>query len=309
MRICQGSATAIRLSIQLKSYTKMSLTGSFRVANPFTLEKENPLTFQIRPLSDALGAEVVGLDVSRPLDEATFATLQQAYLDHLVLVFRNQQLTPQQHINFSKCFGPLDAHPSQGDAHESGFPEILVISTKQENGKDIGVRNAGPMWHSDLAYRDRPALGSMLYAVELPDSGGDTGFANMVKAYAALPKRLKMEIEGKYALFCSTRNPSLSALHPIARTHPETGRKSIFVNPQLTKGIDGMDPTESAEILDELYEHCKNPDFIYWHKWRTGDLTFWDNRCVLHIADHTRLNDPTYIRHMHRTTIAGDVPF
>jgi taurine dioxygenase len=267
------------------------------------------MSFQIRPLSDALGAEILGLDVSRPLDEATFATLHQAHLDHMVLVFRDQRLTPQQQIDFSKYFGPLDAHPSQGNAHAPAFPDILVISTKQVNGKDIGVRNAGPMWHSDLAYRERPALGSMLYAVELPDSGGDTGYANMVKAYDALPKHLKQAIAGKRALFCSTRNPSLKALHPIARIHPETGRKSIFVNPQLTDSIDGMAPTESADLLAELYEHCKHPEFIYWHKWRPGDLTFWDNRCVLHIADHTRLNDPTYIRHMHRTTIAGDVPF
>lgn len=267
------------------------------------------MRFEIRPLSDALGAEVIGLDVSCPLDQTTFTELHQAHLAHLVLVFRNQRLTPQQQIDFSRCFGPLDAHPSQGDAHLSGFPDILVISTKRENGKDVGIRNAGPMWHSDLAYRERPALGSMLYALELPDRGGDTGFANMVKAYDALPERLKKTIEGKRALFCSTRNPSLKALHPIARTHPETGRKSIFVNPQLTTRINGMEPAESKTMLAKLYEHSQNPEFIYWHKWRLGDLVFWDNRCVLHIADHTRLADPTYIRHMHRTTIAGDVPF
>ena len=267
------------------------------------------MDFQIRPLSDALGAEVIDLDVSRPLDKATFATIHQAHLDHLVLVFRNQQLTPQQQIDFSTCFGPLDAHPSQGEAHLPGYPDILVISTKRQNGKDIGIRNAGPMWHSDLAYRDRPALGSMLYALELPNSGGGTGFANMVKAYDALPTRLQEAIVGKRAMFCSTRNPLLKALHPIVRTHPETGQKSIFANPQLTKGIDGIDPTEAADLLAELYTHCQNPEFIYWHQWRPGDLTFWDNRCVWHIADHTRLDDPTYIRHMHRTTIAGDVPF
>lgn len=267
------------------------------------------MRFDIRPLADALAAEVIGLDVSRPLDPATFTAIHQAHLDYLVLVFRNQRLTPQQQIDFSSRFGALDAHPSQGDAHLPGFPDILVISTKRENGKDVGIRNAGPMWHSDLAYRERPALGSMLYARELPEHGGDTGFANMVKAYAALPERLKKIVEGKRALFCSTRNPSLKALHPIARTHPETGRKSIFVNPQLTTRIDGMEPTESATLLAELYQHSQQPAFIYWHKWRPGDLAFWDNRCVLHIADHTRLDDPTYIRHMHRTTIAGDVPF
>lgn len=267
------------------------------------------MRFEIRPLSDALGAEVIGLDVSRPLDDAAFAAVHRAHLDHLVLVFRDQRLTPQQHIDFSKRFGPLDAHPSQGGAHLPGFPDILVVSTKRENGKDVGVRNAGPTWHSDLAYRDRPALGSMLYALELPDSGGDTGFANMARAYDALPRRLKDAAGEKRALFSSTRNTSLHALHPVFRTHPETGRKSVFVNPQLTAGIDGMDAAEAATLLAEIYDHCRKPEFVYWHKWRSGDLTFWDNRCVLHIADHTRLDDPAYIRHMHRTTIAGDAPF
>ena len=267
------------------------------------------MSLEIRPLSEALGAEVVGLDVSRPLDDATFAKVHRAHLDHHVLVFRDQRLTPRQHIDFSRRFGPLDAHPSQGDAHLAEFPEILVVSTKRANGKDVGVRNAGPMWHSDLAYRAQPALGSMLYAIELPDSGGNTGFANMVKAYEALPSRLKEAVGEKRALFSSTRNLSLFAHHPVFRTHPETGRKSIFVNPQLTKGIDGMDAEASAGLLGELYAHCQRPEFIYWHAWKPGDLVFWDNRCVLHIADHTRLDDPTYIRHMHRTTIAGDVPY
>ena len=196
------------------------------------------MSFEIRPLSEALGAEIVGLDLSRPLDDATFAKVHRAHLDHMVLVFRGQRLTPPQHIDFSKRFGPLDAHPSQGGAHLPGFPEILVVSTKRENGKDVGVRDAGPTWHSDLAYRDRPALGSMLYALELPDSGGDTGFANMVKAYDALPKRLKEAVGDRRALFGSTRNSALSALHPVFRTHPETGRKSIFVNCFIQSGYD-----------------------------------------------------------------------
>ena len=267
------------------------------------------MSITMRPLSDALGAEVVGVDASRPIDKADFARIRKAHLDHHVLVFRDQHLTPQQQIDFSRRFGPLDEHPSQGDAHLAGYPDILVISTKKKNGKDVGIRNAGPMWHSDLAYRERPSLGSMLYAIELPDSGGNTGFANMVNAYERLPARLKEAVGSRRALFSSTRKLSLYAHHPVFRTHPETGRKSIFVNPQLTKRIDGMEPAESEALLAEIYEHCRRPEFIYWHNWRPGDLVFWDNRCVLHIADHTRLDDPTYIRHMHRTTIAGDVPF
>ena len=167
------------------------------------------MSFMMRPLSDALGAEVVGLDASRPIGEADFARIHKAHLDHHVLVFRDQHLTPQQQIDFSRRFGPLDEHPSQGDAHLAGYPDILVVSTKKENGKDVGIRNAGPMWHSDLAYRERPALGSMLYAIELPDSGGNTGFANMVSAYERLPVRLKAAVGNRRALFSSTRKLSL----------------------------------------------------------------------------------------------------
>jgi len=267
------------------------------------------MSFEIRPLSDQLGAEVVGLDATQPINVQAFAVLHKAHLDYQVLVFRDQQLTPQQQIDFSIRFGPLDKHPSQGEAHLEGYPDILVVSTKTENGKDVGIRNAGPTWHSDLAYMKQPALGSMLYALELPDSGGNTGFANMYAACEALPTHLKEVVQDKRALFCSTRNKELEALHPVLRTHPETGRKSIFVNPQLTHGIDGMPDDEGAAVLDEIYAHCRNPNFIYWHQWQPGDLTFWDNRCVLHIADHKRLDDPTYIRHMHRTTIGGDTPF
>ena len=267
------------------------------------------MSFEIRPLSDALGAEGIGIDLTQPIDDAAFTVLHKAHLNYQVLVFREQQLTPQQQIDFSVRFGPLDKHPSQGKAHLEGYPDILVVSTKTENGKDVGIRNAGPAWHSDLAYMEQPALGSMLYALELPDSGGNTGFANMYAACEALPKDLREAVEKRRALFCSTRNKELKALHPILRTHPETGRKSIFVNPQLTHRINDMADDESDALLAEIYDHCRKPNFIYWHRWQPGDLTFWDNRCVLHIADHKRLDDPNYIRHMHRTTIAGDTPF
>ncbi|HAT36167.1 MAG TPA: taurine dioxygenase [Rhodospirillaceae bacterium] len=267
------------------------------------------MTFYIRPLPEALGAEVIGLDLSEPIDEGTFIALHRAHHEYLVLIFREQVLTPQQQIEFSRRFGPLDEHPSQGESHLAGFPDILVISTKRENGKDVGVRNAGPNWHSDLAYMERPAMGSMLYAVELPESGGDTGFANMYAAYENLPTHLKEAVKGKRAVFHSMRNDLDDSLHPVIRTHPETGCKSIFVNPQLTTGIEGMADSEATDLLAEIYEHNTRPEFLYFHRWQTGDLVFWDNRCVQHIADHRRIDDPTYIRHMHRTTIAGDVPF
>ena len=146
---------------------------------------------QVTPSGAPLGAEVTGIDLSQPVGAAAFRLIEDTFHDRGVLVFRDQHLTPQQQIDFSRRFGPLDEQPSQGGAHLAGYPDILVISTKKENGRDVGIRDAGPMWHSDLAYRERPSLGSMLYALELPDSGGDTGFANMVSAYERLPARLR----------------------------------------------------------------------------------------------------------------------
>ncbi len=282
------------------------------------------MIFDIHPLSDALGAEVIGLDLSEPLDDESFARVHRAHLEHHVLVFRDQTLSPQAQIGFSKRFGPLDQHPAD-DATLDGFPEILMVSTKRENGKYIGLPDAGPMWHSDLAYKKKTALGTMLYAVEVPTEGGDTGFANMHAAYDTLPPALKAAVEGKRGVFLAGRNNAKRSFkrrlnqeqksktppvtHPIIRTHPETGRKSVFANPQHTIAIDGMDEAASDRILSDLFAHCARPEFVYRHKWRVGDLTFWDNRSVLHIADQSRLDDPGYIRHLHRTTIEGDAPF
>jgi len=282
------------------------------------------MSFEINPLSDALGAEVRGLDLSAPLDDATFAAVHRVHLDYLVVVFRDQNLTPQQQIAFSQRFGPLDIHPAD-DAVLSDHPEILIVSTKQENGRYIGLPDGGPKWHSDISYRENPSLGSMLYGIEIPEQGGNTGFANMYSAYETLPLPLKQAVNGKRGIFLAGRNNAKQTFrrtlsqtqkdrtppvsHPIVRTHPETDRKSIFANEQHTIAIEGLPEDESDAVLGELFEHCAQPDFIYRHKWRRGDLTFWDNRCALHIADLTRLDDPTYIRHMHRTTIQGDVPF
>lgn len=281
------------------------------------------MQLEIRPLSDALGAEIVGLDLSQPMDETTFGAVHAAHLEHLVLVFRDQKLSPEQQISFSKRFGPLDVHPAD-DATLPGHPEILIVSTKKQEGKYIGLPDAGPMWHSDIAYRKQTALGSMLYALEIPDRGGETGFANMYAAFETLPQHLKNAVEGRRGMFLAGRNnarrnfkkrltaeqrsatPAVS--HPIIRTHPETGRRSIFANPQHTVSIDGYSETESEELLADIFAHCFQPRFVYHHEWSVGDLTFWDNRCIAHIADHSRLDDPTYIRHLHRTSIQGDVP-
>tara|TARA_Y100001934_G_scaffold151826_1_gene182086 strand:- start:209 stop:1057 length:849 start_codon:yes stop_codon:yes gene_type:complete len=282
------------------------------------------MSFTLNPLSEALGAEIVGLDLSRPLDKPTFDAVHQAHLDYLVLVFREQDLTPAQHIAFSERFGPLDIHPAD-DAVLTEHPEILLVSTRRENGRYIGLPDGGPKWHSDISYREKPSLGSMLYGIEIPEEGGNTGFANMYKAYETLPADLAEAIEGKRGVFLAGRNNAKQTFrrtlneaqkaktppvsHPIIRTHPETGRKSVFANEQHTIAIEGLPEDDSNAILSELFAHCARPEFAYFHDWRPADLTFWDNRCALHIADLTRLDDPAYLRHMHRTTIQGDAPF
>ena len=278
---------------------------------------------EIRALSDALGAEVRGLDLADPLDNDTFSAVHRAHLEHLVLLFRDQNFSPEQQIDFSRQFGPLDIHPAD-DATLPGHPEILLVSTRKQDGKYIGLPDAGPMWHSDISYKKQTALGSMLYAIEIPARGGATGFANMYAAYDTLPAPLKAALEGRRGVFLAGRNNAKHAFkkrltdeqraatpavtHPIIRTHPETGRKSVFANPQHTTSIEGDDKAESDQILAELFKHCFQPQFVYHHDWTVGDLTFWDNRCVAHIADHSRLDDPGYVRHLHRTSIQGDVP-
>ncbi len=280
--------------------------------------------FELRPLSEALGAEIVGLDLAQPLDEATFEAVHKAHLDHMALVFRDQHLSPAQHIAFSRRFGDLVGHVFD-QFLLPGYPEILKISNKKkEDGEFDGLPQAGRRWHSDLAYAETPSLGSLLYALEIPPQGGDTLFNNMYAAYEALPSETKARIDGRegefllgsaQTFYTEAERPTLSpeqlakvppVRHPIVRTHPETGRKALFVGPAHTVRILDMDDSESRSLLSELTEHCIQPEFVYRHKWRLHDLVFWDNRCCMHIAEPP---PPEFARHMHRTTVVGDRPY
>ena len=281
--------------------------------------------FEIRPFSAAVGAEIVGLDLSRPLNDADFARVHQAHLDYNVVVFRDHRITPQQQIDFSRRFGVLQIHVLKQFLLE-GHPEIFIISNIKENGQPIGLGDAGKFWHSDLSYKEFPSLGSMLYAQELPEEGGDTLFASQQLAYEKLPTELRQAIEGKRAahsytaryadeVFTGIRRPTLTAaqlaevkavVHPVVRTHPETGRKGLFVNENFTTHILDVAEDESRQILAELYAHSAKPEFIYRHQWQDGDMVFWDNRALIHLATGC----PSHLRRrMHRTTIQGDVPF
>ena len=280
----------------------------------------------IRPLSAACGAEVSGLDITRPLDERTIGDLQSALAQNGCLLFRGASLTPQQHIAFSRQFGPLESHVV-GDFNLPEHPEIFVVSNLREEGKLKGAVYAGQYWHSDLSYMERPSLGSLLLCHEMPAVGGDTMWANMYMAYETLSKPMQRFLGGLHAVhdyshaydtfFAKTKErPPLTAeqraktppvTHPAIRTHPVTRRKALYLNPGFTVGFVGMPQEESQPILDFLFRHATRPEFIYRHRWQVNDLVFWDNRCTMHYA----LSDYDFSvrRHMHRTTLAGDVPF
>lgn len=281
-----------------------------------------PIT--VRAFDAPLGAEVLGLDLSQPLDDHDFATLVQAHLTHHVLVLRDQRITPQQHIDFSRRFGPLQKHVLHQFAL-ADHPDILIVSNIIENGQPIGLGDAGAYWHSDLSYKERPSLGSFLHAQELPEEGGDTLFANMHRAWDTLPAPLRRAVQGRRAEHTylahyadlqkrSPWRPDLTPAqlaqlapvsHPIVRTHPQTGRQALFVSEHFTTRIVGLPDDESRELLQQLFDHSVRPEHIYRHRWAPHDLVFWDNRSLMHLAGGT----PNHLRRkMYRTTIEGDVP-
>nr|WP_244123505.1 TauD/TfdA family dioxygenase [Burkholderia gladioli] len=276
------------------------------------------------PFDGALGAEIVGLDLSRRIGEDDFARIHRAHLDHHVVVFRDQRITPDEHVAFSARFGPLQRHVLAQFALP-GHPEVLIVSNILENGQPIGLGDAGHFWHSDLSYKEKPSLGSLLHAQELPAEGGDTLFANMHLAWDALPEALKREVEGRRAEHTylaryaelqarSPWRPNLTPEqiaqvkavdHPIVRTHPETGRRALFVSEHFTTRIVGLPEDESRALLDELFAHSVRDEFVYRHQWREHDLVFWDNRSLMHLAAGT----PDHLRRkLYRTTIEGDAP-
>jgi len=281
--------------------------------------------FRIEAFDAPAGAEVLGLDLGAPLDPGDFRRLRQAHLAHHVLVFRDQHITPQQQIDFSRRFGPLQIHVLH-QFQLPGHPEILVVSNIVEDGKPIGLGDAGVYWHSDLSYKDRPSLGSMLHAQELPAEGGDTLFANMHLAWDTLPAALRLAVEGRRAEHSylakyeelrarSPWRPKLSdaqiaevkpVTHPVVRTHPETGRRALFVSEHFTTRIVDIPEDESRALLVELFAHSVRPEHIYRHRWQAHDMVFWDNRSLMHLATPFPADQR---RRLNRTTIEGDAPF
>ncbi|MCJ2051785.1 TauD/TfdA dioxygenase family protein [Methylobacterium sp. J-070] len=274
----------------------------------------------VEPLGYALGAAVTGLDLSREVNAADMAAVHAAWLKHLVLVFPGQNLTPEQHMRFSRNFGRLDQHASQPRNYlDPEHPELLMITNKPIAGKPSDTRNTGRNWHTDLTFTLRPAKGALLLCREKPPVGGDTMWANLYLAYEMLSPRMRDFVEGLEAVHDASliknieqRDPEKVAelkrlnppvVHPVVRTHPETGRKSLLIGQRIRRFV-GMSDEESDAILHFLNEHAMAPEFVYRHRWTVGDLVLWDNRCTQHIALPDF--DPSQYRHMVRCSLEGE---
>ena len=287
---------------------------------------------ETRSIDGRVGVEIHGVDLARGLDEATFRAIEKVYDRHPVVVIRDQELTPSQHVAFSRRFGELEIHVLR-QYLLPGHPEILVLSNiVDEQGKLMGLADGGRVcvWHTDMSYLPKPPRGSILYAKEVPvEDGkplGDTLFADTTAAYEALSPDMKKKLEGLNAIhrmtkgYDATANSSGARLaytpeqrkdnperaHPVVRTHPASGRKCIYLNQLCVVGIEGLSDDESEPLLQELYEHCTRPEFVYRHRWRKGDLVMWDNCAAQHLA--TMDYALPLRRLMHRTTLVGSVP-
>jgi taurine dioxygenase len=268
----------------------------------------------------ALGAEVRGVDL-RDLDLSQFAALKRAWHDHQVILVRGQTLSDRDLIAFSRRFGDLDWAPVQetGRRFVEGLPEIYVVSNVTVNGQPIGSLGAGEaVWHTDMSYLDVPPMASMLYALEVPPAGGNTSFCSMYAVYEALPDGLKRQIanlkikhDGTYNSggylrqgVTPTDDPRTSpgAVHPLVCTHPDTGRRMLYLGRRRNAYLVGLELAESEALLDELWEFVSRPEFAWEHIWRVGDLVLWDNRCTMHRRDPF---DASARRIMHRTQIKG----
>jgi len=277
--------------------------------------------FGVRPLSPALGAEVSGLDLSQPLDAATVASLRAAWLEHLVLRFRGQALTDPQLLAVSRHLGELDPPGPNpyGAPFNPAHPEINVISNLRDGDRPLGNLGDGEaVWHQDMTYIDHPPMASMLYAIEVPPSGGDTFWANLHLALETMPAGLRRRIEGRSAVHDSTYNSAgimrrgmkevsdpreaPGARHPLIVVHPDTGRETLLLGRRRNGYILGLSLAESEALLDELWAHACQPQFAFRQQWQVGDVILWDNRSTLHRRDSF---DPASRRRMHRTQIKG----
>ena len=294
-----------------------------------SLTERNDMTIDVIPTGAMLGAEIRGVDGSRPIPEETRQAILDAWHRNLVLLFRDQHLDVEAHLRFAGVFGDLDL-PAQGllglgrERHmPDEIPEqVNIISNIEENGKAIGALGADEArWHTDSSFVERPIGASVLYGIEIPPEGGNTSFLNMYAALEELPPALRRRIEGRKALHSCVyssngeRRPEFDEvadvskgpgpLHPLIRTHPATGRQCLFLGRRLKSYIPGLPVDESEELLDALWAHATQPRYAWEHRWRPGDVVVWDNRCTMH---HRKPFDPNSRRRMHKVHTMGEIP-
>jgi taurine dioxygenase len=274
--------------------------------------------FKIRRLGYALGAEITGLDFRTPVNEEAIAEIRQVWLDYVVLCFPGFDWQPQEMAAFCRRFGPLDDNRRNPRARHPGRDDVLVFTnTPVAGGKVPLYSNRADQWHSDRSFSDRPATGTFLFAKELPDAGGDTMFANMYMAYETLSPALQRLIEPLEAIYDFTLSPSFPTLspevqdewrrlnppmvHPVVRTHSETGRKALCLDARLIRSFLGMKGDETKPILNTLYCHATRYEFTYRHRWSARDLVLWDNRCAMHYAVPDF--NPRQLRQMERVSL------
>ncbi|MAV86683.1 MAG: taurine dioxygenase [Rhodospirillaceae bacterium] len=280
-------------------------------------------SIKVNEMSPACGAIIEGIDLSKDLSNQEFSEIHKALLDRTVVVFRDQNLTEKQHVQFARRFGDIQPNAISGFAKHEKEPEIDILESDADNPPYVTL----DLWHTDFAGREIPTLGTVIYAKDIPPEGGDTIWVSSSAAYEGLSDRMKTHVDGLFAYHNAYQNydetvrPELwekdyqvykreskanyvPALHPVVRTHPDTGKKGLFVNESMTSVIQDMDRRESSFLLNYLFEHLRTPEFQYRHKWRKNDFVIWDNRLSLHYA----LFDYTEHRLMHRVNIVGSKP-
>ncbi len=291
------------------------------------LETTQATRLDVKRRHPLIGTEVRGLDLSKPLDDATFRQLHALWMEHILLVFPDQPITDEQHIAFGRRFGELEVHPSL--AHRSSRnKEIYRVSNVDEAGNIIPPRetawqyiNLSWLWHTDSSFREIPSMGSILHGIETTNAGGNTLFANMYAAYEDLSPAVKARMQGKWVIhdhdFIIKQSKELSAKqdkgkydtlppvrHPLVQVHPVTGRKCLFLSPHTMVAIDGMEEHASRNLLDELIAHATQPKYVYKHVWAKDDIIMWDNRCTMHSVEP--FDNATVRRIMHRVTLVGE---
>jgi len=274
------------------------------------------MSIGVEPLSEALGAAITGVDLGKALSAEDRTAIRQAWLDNVIIVFPGQKIVEDDQERFCRTFGKLELVRS-ATAVGSDHPSVMMITNVKDTGKPTALEDGEMMFHYDQCYYEHPCMGSTLYAMEIPGEGGNTLFSNCTKAYEGLSGAWKKRLKGLKALnyYDYARNPTMRPdeinpevpqwIHPVVRTHAETGRKALFVNRLMSLHLEGLPIDESDEILDFLFNHIEKPEFIYEHVWSVGDLMLWDNRCSVHARTYF---SPDERRMMRRVTIRDPLP-